>query len=473
MKQIPLLVCLLLASVTATAGKDRPGHALPHPKNIIIMIADGMGYNHVRAANLYLGKEAQPFEQFPVRLAMCTYPARAGSYKADDPSASTLPAGYNPSLAWKDTAFLKHSVTESAAAATALATGVKTYNNALGVGVNGDTLENLCERAKALGKSAGVVTTVEFSHATPAGFVAHNRSRVNYTEIARDMLLRSRCDVIMGCGDPMYDANGKAVAGRWNNTKYVADSAFWLQMVQGSGTRTTFDLKGNQLTVADADGDGHSDPWTVIRTAEDFRSLASGKAPSRMLSCAEVFETLQASRSPLNGETKNSLPYTTPLNTTVPTLAEMSRGALNVLSANRKGFFLMIEGGATDWASHDNHKGRLIEEMTGFFEAVAAVTEWIEAHGGWEKNLLIVTGDHETGLLWGDKPFEPLTGKGKGELPVMTFFSGDHTNSLIPFFAKGAGSVLFNSFADENDGVRGPFIQNAEVAQGVKLLWQK
>lgn len=467
---IPILCLFFAACLPPAAAKDP---SLPRPKNIIILIADGMGYNHIRAANLYLGRESQPFEQFPVRLAMCTYPARAGSYKAGDPSASTLPWGYNPSLAWKDTAFLKHAVTESAAAATALATGIKTYNNAVGVGVNGDTLENLCERAKALGKSAGVVTSVEFSHATPAGFTVHNRSRVNYSEIARDMLLRSRCDVIMGCGDPMFDNDGKLKAGRWNDAKYVVDSAFWIQLVRGSGQRTDFDLKEGRMTLADANGDGRPDPWTVVRSPEEFRSLIAGKTPARVLGCARVHETLQESRTSQNGETKNSPPYLTPFNLTVPTLAEMSLGALNVLSANRKGFFLMIEGGATDWASHDNRKGRLIEEMTGFFETVGAVTSWIEQHGGWEKNLLIVTGDHETGLLWGDKPFEPLAGRGKGELPTMTFYSGDHSSSLIPFFAKGTGSELFRSFADENDGVRGPFIQNAEVAQGVKLLWQK
>jgi len=133
----------------------------------------------------------------------------------------------------------------------------------------------------------------------------------------------------------------------------------------------------------------------------------------------------------------------------------------------------MIEGGATDWASHSNQKGRLIEEMNGFFEAVDAVCAWVEKNSSWNETMLIVTGDHETGLLWGEKPFMPLVDKGKGNLPVMNFNSNDHTNSLIPFYAKGAGSELYLNFADERDSVRGPFIQNAEIAQLIHLLWVK
>ena len=64
---------------------------------------------------------------------------------------------------------------------------------------------NLTELAKSLGKSAGVITSVPFSHATPASFTVHNRSRSNYIQIAYDILFRSRCDVVMGCGNPEYD----------------------------------------------------------------------------------------------------------------------------------------------------------------------------------------------------------------------------------------------------------------------------
>lgn len=467
---VVVMICSLFSMPEAGAQRVK---SLPRPKNIIIMIGDGVGFNHYAATDYYLGMAAQVQERFPVRLAMAHYPAKAGEYEPGNPGLNFYATGYNPARAWKDTAYLKKDYTESAAAATALATGVKTYNNSVGMSVDHDTLENLVEWAKSVGKSAGVVTTVEFCHATPAGFVAHNAFRGNYSQIAAGMLFDSRCDVIMGCGNPMYDNDGNPVKGPWKNSKYVVDSLFWLQFIAGSGTQVRFDVNGMPKTVGDADGDGKPDPWTLIRNLEDFRKLQAGKTPKRILGCPNVHETLQVGRTRQNGESGDSPPNTTPLTGTVPTLAEMVGGALNVLDNNPKGFFAMIEGGATDWASHAKMKGRLIEEMTGFSDAVDKVVEWVGKNSNWNETLLIVTGDHETGLLWGDKPFIPLTDKGKGNLPGMTFFSGDHTNSLIPFFAKGAGSEFYRTFADERDSVRGPFIQNAEVAELIQLLWVK
>jgi alkaline phosphatase len=412
-------------------------------------------------------------EKFPVRLAMAHCPALAGEYKAGNAASNYYAPGYNPAIAWKDTAFLKRNCTESAAAATTLATGFKTYNNSIGMSVDHDSLVNLVQWAKSMGKSAGVVTTVEFSHATPAGFVAHQLMRTSYRQIAAEMLLDSRCDVIMGCGNPMFDNDGRPLKGKWENSKYVVDSTFWVQIIAGSGKEVRFGLDGTMKTVRDIDGDGKPDPWTVIHGRKEFQELQMGKTPKRVLGCPEIYQTLQQARRFRNGETKDSAPYTTPFVQTVPTLPEMVGGALNVLDNNPRGFFIMIEGGATDWASHSNQKGRLIEEMTGFNEAVGTVVEWVERNSNWNETMLIVTGDHETGFLWGEKPFVPVADKGKGIVPVMTFYTEDHTNSLIPFFAKGAGSELYRNFADERDSVRGPFIQNSEVAQLIHLLWNK
>lgn len=465
---LPVFLCLPVLSADAQTENK-----LPHPKNIIIMIGDGVGYNHMLASNFYLGMTAQSHELFPVKLALAHYPAMVREYDSLNPGLLCIASGYNPALAWSDTAFLKHDCTESAAAATAIATGVKTYNNAVGVSVQHDTLENLVQLAKTLGKATGVVTTVPFCHATPAGFVAHNFSRSNYSQIAAEMLFDSHCDVIMGCGDPMYDNNGMPVKEKWNDAKYVVDSATWADIIAGSSVRTKFSINGKMKSCQDADGDEIADPWTVIRDRKDFRALAYGKTPKRVLGCPMIYETIQQKRSPQNHETNDSPPFTTPLVRLVPSLSEMVAGALNVLDNNPSGFFIMIEGGATDWASHANQKGRMIEEMAGFFEGVTAVVEWVEKNSNWNETLLIVTGDHETGLLWGDRPFLPLTGNGKGNLPGMNFNSYDHSNSLIPFYAKGTGSELYRIFADEYDSVRGPFIQNAEIAQLIRLLWLK
>ena len=468
-----LLSLLIIPSHNGLLAQLKNRASLPNPKNIIILIGDGMGFNHIQAVNDFTGVAHQVYEQFPVRLAMCTYPAKAGEYVANHPGSNYYATGYNPALAWKDTAYLKRNFTESAAAATALSTGIKTYNNSIGMSVDHDTLENLIQWAKALGKSAGVVTSVQFSHATPAGFVAHNVSRTNYAQIAREILLDSRCDVIMGCGDPMFDDDGSPLNRKWKSVKYVGDSIFWRELIEGSGKRSSFILDGKTKRVRDVNGDGNADPWTVIRNRSDFKALQRGTTPIRVLGCPKVYSTLQQDRTMKNGENQDAPPFVTPFIPEVPTLAEMTGGALNVLDNNPKGFFIMIEGGAIDWAAHSKQKGRLIEEMIAFNDAVNSVVEWVNMHSNWNETMVIVTGDHETGFLWGEKPFMPLSDNGKGRLPGMKFNSDNHSNSLIPFYAKGAGSGLYRNFADERDSLRGPFLQNSEVAQLIQLLWFK
>jgi alkaline phosphatase len=442
---------------------------IPVPKNIIIMIGDGMGFNAVGAATMYAGKPLV-FEGFPVAIALAHYPAKAGSYSDTSPK-NIYAQGYNTVKAWTDTGYVRHNYTESAAAATAMATGFKTYNNAIGMSLNHDTLINLTETAKASGRAAGVITSVPFSHATPAGFIAHDKSRIDYSTIAFQELLNSRCDVIMGCGNPEFTEDGKPVEGKWESARYVGDSTFWMALKAGSGKEKTFTVNGTARTVGDCNGDGKPDPWTVVTALEDFTRLTDGPTPLRVLGCPEVYSTLQQARPMKNGENNDSSPYITPFNTHVPTLAVMAKGALNVLDNNPNGFFLMIEGGAIDWAAHGNQKGRLIEEVQSFNAAVEAVISWVNTHSNWDETLLIVTADHETGYLWGGTPYTPLKSNGAGKLPGIQFNSDDHTNSLVPFFAKGAGSDVFRVMADETDTVRGPYIQNAEIAQGVFFMW--
>ncbi len=119
----------------------------------------------------------------------------------------------------------------------------------------------------------------------------------------------------------------------------------------------------------------------------------------------------------------------------------------------------------------------MIEEEVEFNEAVQAVIAWVESNGGWKSNLLVVTGDHESGYLTG--PLEndnsgltnPIVNKGKGLVPGMKFNSTGHSNQLIPFFAKGTGSSLFSDYALKVDPVRGKYIDNTQVAGVFFQLW--
>ena len=415
--------------------------AAPHgPENVIVLIGDGMGYNQIDAASLYEhgtanhqvsvdpaigevaeipGTASQVFESFPVEVAMSTY-AAGGSY--------------DPQAAWSDFDYVTSGATDSAAAGTALATGSKTLNGALGVDSDGAELENLSERAISLGKAAGVVSSVPFSHATPAAYVAHNESRNNYHAIAAEMA-SSDMTVIMGAGHPKYTDSHEQRAPSY---QYLSQDT-WNALETGA---TGFEL---------------------MDESSDFEALAaSEQTPERVFGIAQVASTLQQSRAVDPG----AAPFETPLND-VPDLATLTEGALNVLDdASDEGFFLSVEGGAIDWSGHANDTSRNIEETIDFNEAVESVVEWVETESSWKDTLVIVTADHETGYLAGpgaDPTWTEMTGTA-GQSPALSWNSGGHTNGLVPVFAQGAGAKELERLADSTDPVRGDYLDNTDLA---------
>ena len=428
---ILLALTVVLSLFTASAVKAK-AHT---PKNVIVMIADGRGFNHLLADSYYQeGKaDTQIYTHFPVKYAMSTY-----SYYCD----------YDPSLAWSDFEYVKTCFTDSAAAATAMATGFKTYDAAIGVDVDGNPVKNVLEAAEEQGKSTGVITTVPFSHATPAGFVAHDINRDDYGGIARDMINLSAADVIMGAGNPWYDDNGALMVSPIYS--YI-DAATWDALVAGTS--------GN-----DADADGDFDHWTLIQTRAQFQALMHGPTPQRVIGIAQVNDTLQQLRS---GDV-NADPYMVPFTQSVPTLVEMTKAALNILDDDTDGLFLMIEGGAVDWASHLHESGRMIEEHIGFDLAVEAVLDWVQANSNWGETLLIVTSDHENGYVLGpgsDPTWEPVVNYGAGNLPGMDWYHTNHVNTLVPFFAKGDDARWFRDYATLTDPVRGLYLDNTSIAK--------
>ena len=475
MKKLNCTLCFVLLIILAALFSCSPvvseseADSLPKPKNIIYFVGDGMGYNHVLATNYYLHGEAgmQVYEQGDwFHAAQATY--SAGRLTADNDTI--FHNGYAPRTAWEDPRYVATDYTDSGAAATALSTGLKAFGGHLGIGVQGDTLTHISQAAKELGKAVGIVSSVPVSHATPAGFLAHNHSRRNYEEIARYMFFHSRADVIMAPGHPFYNDDGQAedMSGR-----YVGGHEIWEQITANNGL-TEFTYSDALLYVQDVSGDGERDPWYFIEDREDFIAMASGPAPPRVLGVPKVYSTLNQGRF---RDDIAEMPFEQPLNENVPTLEELTKAALNVLSQNNNGFFVMIEGGAIDWASHDNHLGRVIEEQVDFNKAIDAAVRWVEENSNWEETLVIVTSDHECGHLTG--PNHPVqvndavVNKGAGNLPEAGWHHSSHTNMLVPFYAKGPGIELFDMFADEIDPVRGRFLQNTEIAQAIFLMWGK
>lgn len=435
---------LLLALALCSVASSQPA---PRAKHVILMIADGGGFNHAQAASLYrTGQfDREVWQQFPVKLAASTFPA-GGSY--------------DPSKFWQGFDYAKTGPTDSAAAATALACGVKTKNGSLGVDAQGQPVENIVEQAEKLGLATGLLSSVPFSHATPAGFAAHVGARSDYAEIARQIVDSSAVDVILTAGHPDYDDSGQLR----DKPKYeYLSEATWQELKAGKAG-------------ADADGDGQPDPWKLLQTKEDFLSLLTGTPPRRVLGLAQAGGTLQEGRrSPADNPPKTALPFSVPFNSNVPSLAEMTSGALRVLGTNPKGFFLMVEGGAVDWAAHSNFSGREIEEEMAFGDAVAAVCDWVEKNSNWDETLLVVTADHETGCLTGPDSgpeWKPLVNNGQGKLPGMEWHYGSHTNSLVPCYARGAGAERLQALATRQDPVRGAYLDNTEINQALRAALQ-
>lgn len=433
-----------VAALTLALPAEPARAAPPSPKrgklkNIILMICDGCGRAQLEAASYYRygAKERQVYYSFPTVQAMSTY---------------SLGGSYDPAIIWRDFQQLNRSPTDSAAAATALSTGVKAINGMLGVDPNGRRLKHLMERAEQRGMATGVVSTVPFSHATPAGFVVHHPSRHSYEAIAKQMIYDSATDVIMGCGHPWFDNDGRRrkTAGTY---RYVGGQATWAALEAGTAG-------------GDADGDGVADPWTLVESLSAFKRLSHGATPKRVIGVPEVYLTLQQRRS---GPVQ-AAPYAAPLVSSVPTLEQMSSAALNVLDEDPDGLVLMIEGGAVDWAGHANQPGRIIEEQADFDRAVRRVVDWVERNSNWGETLLVVTADHETGYLLGpgsgvqsSELWKPLVNYGSFAEPGMEFYSHRHTNSLVPFFAKGAAARYFKRRATGVDPRYGRYLDNTDV----------
>lgn len=522
-----VIAVLFYGAVPASGAQaERPA------KNVILMIADGAGFNTFDAAAMYLGRwdgqarrstlvyDAPGWHRYacttyPLALVRLPFSAGQTQWRLPAPGGGTLfeielrwnPLQaawlvYHPDKAWDTRAilgipaagfqgyvWLRSTPTDSAAAATAMACGIKTYNGAINWSAADRPLlgQTLAEIAKARGKAVGVITTVPWSHATPAGLGgAHNRSREAYAEIANEMLNAPYLDLIMGAGHPEFDNSGRpvppsaemesrdaagktaanaslppsrgAAKGPKRETKYVGGPATWQLLRQGK----------------------HPAGWRLIETREEFEALADGNTPPiqpgqapriKLLGTAQAATTLQQGRAKYQA---SDTPFSQPLNSNVPSLATMVRAALRALSADTDGFYLAVEGGAVDWANHSNQAARMIEEQVDFLRAVETVVQWVETHGGWEETLVVITADHETGLLWGPQSdriaFQPIVDRGKGHLPDLKYNSTGHTNSLVPLYARGPASRRFTALVDGQDataaakwGFSGQYVDNTDI----------
>ena len=321
---------------------------------VIVLIGDGMGDGQLDVASMYRHGATG-------RLAMQQLPFH-GQVRTGSPSG----------------------ITDSAAAATVMATGAYTYNGGIGVDRRGRAVETLVERAQARSWATGVVTTTSLPHATPAGFTAHVASRGQYVDIADQMVRDSHPDVMLGGGWLYFRPTG-------------ADS-----VRTDDGLYDELDLAG----------------YTRVDSADALNAAVAAGAPRLFGDFAADQMTFMASR---------------PQDSTEPTLPAMAMAALATLDRDPHGFFLMIEGGRIDHGGHANSLVDVVQETLTFDDTVAQVTAWARARGN---TTVLVTADHECGglELVGPAPI--------GTYPPVRWRWGNHTNARVAVFGEGPGAAL-------------------------------
>ena len=321
----------------------------------------------------------------------------AGGYDAVRGGATPWSAGTDPLYVTgqAEAGRGRHAVVDSAAAATAMFSGVKTYNGAINVDPAGRKLSTVAHEAQQKGLAVGVVTSVPLSHATPAAAYAHNVSRADYQDLARDLLglpsvahpdrpLRGM-NVVIGCGHGV-ERSQDGTQGR----NFVSGSRY----VTEDDIRRVDGAHGGRYVVARRRS-GEKGGKALAAAAE--RAARTGL---RLLALYGVegghlpYRTANGDYRPVRGADVLAEEYTGAALEENPTLPEMTAAALRVLETNPRGFWLMVEPGDVDWANHDANLDNAIGAVLEGDDAVRVVTDWIESHGGWSEALLIVTADH-------------------------------------------------------------------------------
>ena len=354
-------------------------------KYVFYFIGDGMGVNQVNGTEMFqaelqngrIGVEPLLFTQFPVATMATTFSAT-------------------------------NSVTDSAAAGTALATGKKTYNHAISVNEEKNAIQTVAEKAKKAGKKVGITTSVSVDHATPAAFYAHQPDRNMYYEIALD-LPKANFDFYAGGG--------------------------FLKPT------TTFDNKKAPSIFPIFEEAG----YTVARGYNDYKAKSQN---------AEKMILIQE-----EGANPSCLPYAIDRKDNDLTLAQITESAIDFLTKGKnKGFFLMVEGGKIDWACHANDAATVFNEVKDMDNAIKVAYEFYKKHP--KETLIVVTADHETGGI--------VLGTGKYALNLKALqhqkHSADGLSKRISELRKSKGNkVTWEQEKKLRDEFEKSFIKNKVV----------
>ena len=354
-------------SDTVVKAKDSSSQGSSHAKNVIFFVGDGMG----------------PSARELIRL-MSVGPR--GQIAMNDMPYTGLSITNSTSI-----------VTDSAAGATAWATGViRSYNGAIGVDENKNPVETVLEKAKKAGKATGIVSTSQVTDATGAAFGSHVENRKLQTEIAKQFLQNNKVDVILGGGKAYFDAGNLVEQAKSQGYQYVTNTQ---EMNRATGSKILGLFADQEMFVMETEGKAVYEP-TV------------------------------------------SLP-------------DMTKKAINTLSKNNKGFFLVVEEEATDEMAHHNNAELTIKSGKQLNSAVEVAKEFAKTN---PNTLIIVGADHETGGLAieaadtkdesGDISPEdgPFSVPNTDQQIFVDWTTTGHTGVFVPFTAVGPGAEKLTGY---------------------------
>ncbi|MCA4156236.1 alkaline phosphatase [Priestia megaterium] len=383
------VAALAFGTNSPTDAKAAKGVNNQKAKNVILFVGDGMGTDHRDA----------------IRLAAV---GANGKLAMDD----------MPAVGRVHTSSGNSFVTDSAAAATAMASGVKSYNGAIGVNMKGKPVQTVLEKAKLAGKTTGLVTTSQVTDATPAAFGAHVKDRSAQSDIAKQYLENSKVDVILGGGEDYWYTKG--------NEGAHPDAPPEDKTEGSKGTQ------GNLVNKAQKLG------YTYVNNENELK-YAKGTKLLGLFANEEMFQQAPGGQ----GDVYNPQ----------VSLKDMTKKAINTLSQNKKGFFLVVEEEAIDEMAHNNNAELMIKAGKQLDDTVKMAKAYAKTH---PDTLVLVTADHATGGLalekvdnkdnGGDEasnedgPFAIAHSK---EQFVADWTTEEHTSSDVPLNAMGAGSERF------------------------------
>lgn len=370
MKQLVFIFITVGSLFGASSAYGKPKKPIK-PKHIVLIIGDGTGLAQWSAYNAKRTKDINSMD-----------------------SAAVVFTDF-PVIGFSLTSSADAFITDSGAAATALATGKKANNYMIGMAADSTKPITISEIAHLQGQSTGIAVTCELTHATPASFFAHQPSRKLMNEIGADFITgMSPHDLA-----ELQERNGQTDVG----SQFVKGS---IDVALGGG-RKYFDtnaLKNNGYAI----GTGYEAMKQLQNQARRVVFYDDQPFPPKAH----------------EGRNKEGM-Y----------LADASESVLQTMFLNPKGSFTMIEGSQVDWAGHENDSTYLMAEMEDFDVAIRRVIAMAKAN---KNTLVIVTADHETGGL-------SLTDWDKARnQPAMHFSTGHHTGIPVPVFAYGPGAEMFS-----------------------------